>query len=99
SNLSLAQQPALTVNGTDFTNVLPALSVSTFVGQAAAPPVLAVTQQGGNIVLTWAANATAYALECSTNLASAQWNPVLPLPVVVGNENLVTNSTTGQAVF
>jgi hypothetical protein len=89
----------LTVNGTDFTNVLPALSVSTFVGQAAAPPVLAVTQQGGNIVLTWAANATGYALECSTNLASTNWSPVLPLPAVVGNQNVVTNNITNGAVF
>ncbi len=99
STLSLAEQAALAVNGTAFTNVLPALSVSTFVGQAAAPPVLAVTQQGGNIVLTWAANPTGYALECSTNLASTNWNPVLPLPAVVGSQNVVTNSITNGVVF
>jgi glucuronoarabinoxylan endo-1,4-beta-xylanase len=97
--LSLAQQSALAVNGTVFTNVLPALSVSTFVGQAAAPPTLAATKQGINIILSWATNIAGYSLVCSTNLAPAHWNSVLSLPVVVGNQNVVTNSITNGAVF
>ncbi|MGA2280912.1 MAG: hypothetical protein ABSG80_11490 [Verrucomicrobiota bacterium] len=97
--LSLAQQPTLAVNGTAFTNVLPALSVSTFVGRAAAPPTLAATKQGINIILSWATNIAGYSLVCSTNLAPAHWNSVLSLPVVVGNQNVVTNSITNGAVF
>ncbi|MGO9587392.1 MAG: hypothetical protein ACLP2Y_14450 [Limisphaerales bacterium] len=97
--LSLAQQSAQAVNGTAFTNVLPALSVSTFVGQDVAPPTLGATKQGGNIILFWATNATGYSLRCATNLVSTNWSPVLPLPVVVGNQNMVTNSITGGAVF
>jgi len=97
--LSLAQQSAIAANGAAFTNILPALSVSTFVGQVAAPPTLGVAKQGGNIILSWATNGMSYSLECSTNLAYANWNPVLPLPVAVGNQNVVTNSITNGAVF
>jgi len=100
-SLSLAQQSAIAVNGAVFTNVLPALSVSTFVGQAVVPPspTLGVLNQASNVILFWPANVAGYSLECTTNLASANWNSVLPLPVVVGSENVVTNSLTGRAVF
>jgi hypothetical protein len=99
--LSLAQQSAIAVNGAAFTNVLPAMSVVTFVGPAVVPPppILGVTNQGGNIILSWSTNAASYSLEYSTNLASTNWNPVPPLPVVVGSQNVVTNSMSGGAVF
>ena len=96
--LSLTRQTAIAVNGSAFTNVLPAMSVSTFVGQAAAP-VLGVTNQSGNIVLFWPTNTAGYSLECSTNLASTNWNSVVPLPVAVGNQDTVTNRVTGEALF
>ena len=96
--LSLAPQSPIAVNGTVFTNVLPALSVVTFVGQAVAP-VLGVANQGGNIVLSWSTNTAGYSLEYSTNLASTNWTSVLPLPVVVGSQNVVTNSISSGTVF
>jgi len=56
SNLSLASQTPVTVNGSLFTYMLPALSIVTFVGQSTSSPSLAAT----TVVLASGANPSTY---------------------------------------
>ena len=58
-------------------------------------PTLTIQRLDTNSVrLLWATNDPAFVLQTSTNLATADWLPVLPLPVVTGANNIVTNLTT-----
>jgi len=73
--------------------------------QARPGPVLTVqlisaSQSGVTVVLSWPARATNYALVTTDNLSATHfWQPVLAPPVVVGSQNVVTNTTSGAAAF
>jgi hypothetical protein len=63
-------------------------------------PQLAIAQSGGNVILTWSADFTGFALQSSTNLVStAVWGSVSPSPTVVNGQNTVTNPSTGMQRF
>src|SRR5262249_19737865 len=61
---------------------------------------LNIQQVASNVVLSWPTNFSSFNLISSTNLgATAVWNPVLPLPVVVNDQNVVTNPIVGTSQF
>lgn len=78
----------ITGDGTVFALTLPA------------PPALAITPSGSNVVLTWPSNAVGFILQSATNLGtSAAWTTVSPQPVVVNSQNTVTNPFSGKQIF
>jgi hypothetical protein len=61
---------------------------------------LNIQRAGTNVVLSWPTNVTGFNLESSLNLgAGASWNPVSPDPVVVNDQNFVTNPIAGSRQF
>ena len=55
---------------------------------------------GTNAILTWPTNVPGFYLESTTNLgSSAVWNTNLPLPVVINDQNVVTNPIAGTHQF
>jgi hypothetical protein len=64
------------------------------------PPTLTIEQVSPTSVrLLWATNDPPFSLQTNTNLAGASWTPAAPLPVVLGTNNLVTNSITDAQRF
>ena len=67
------------------------------------PPQLTILLSGvppSGIVLTWPTNATGFTLQSTTNLASpVVWSTNSPAPVVIGDQNVVTNPITGPQQF
>jgi uncharacterized repeat protein (TIGR03803 family) len=64
------------------------------------PPQLTLTPSGGNVVLTWPTNATGFTLQSTTNVgSSAVWTTNTPAPVIVNDQNVVTNSISGAQQF
>ena len=49
--------------------------------------------------LLWPASFTDYTLQFTTNLSGASWSPALPLPVVVGTNQVVTNAVSEPQRF
>ncbi|MDQ6631437.1 MAG: hypothetical protein M3Y82_06725, partial [Verrucomicrobiota bacterium] len=63
-------------------------------------PQLTIIRAGANVILKWPAADSSYTLESTVTLgASAVWNPVSPLPVIVNGQNTVTNLISGAAKF
>jgi hypothetical protein len=63
-------------------------------------PQLTIALAGDNVVLTWSADFTGFALQSSTNLASnALWGSVSPLPTIVNGQNTVTNTIADTQNF
>jgi hypothetical protein len=77
--------------GTDPTNSL------------SSPAQLTITASGvppGGIILSWSTNALGFVLQSAADLtSSALWTTNLPAPVVIGNQNVVTNPITGPQQF
>ncbi len=46
----------------------------------------------GNVRLLWPTNPAGFSLEASTNLGATTWSNILPAPVVIGTNNVVTNA-------
>jgi alpha-L-fucosidase 2 len=65
----------------------------------ASHPTLTVVQDGGNVIISWPTSATGYSLEYTTDLTQNSWNPVLQLPAVIGDFNVVTNAADGDATL
>ena len=66
----------------------------------ASPPPLTHTRSGANIILTWPTNAVIFTLQSTTNLVSpAVWDAVSPPPVVINDQNTVTNTISGTRKF
>jgi autotransporter-associated beta strand protein len=64
------------------------------------PPVLRIEWAGTKAVrLFWPTNDPLFSLQTITNLPSANWIAALPLPVVIGTNNVVTNSTSLVSQF
>jgi uncharacterized repeat protein (TIGR03803 family) len=84
-----ASQGVYQNNGDVFSILLPA-----------GPPLLAITQLGTNVILTWPTNATGFTLEFAVNLVSPLvWNTNLPAPSVVNTNNAVTTAISGTQQF
>ncbi len=64
-----------------------------------APLKLHIQAAGSDVILTWPAYITGLSLASCTNLAAPVWDPVLPLPVVVDGQNVVTNPVAGVQQF
>jgi pimeloyl-ACP methyl ester carboxylesterase len=64
-----------------------------------APPMLAAEKADRNIILSWSAMVTGYALESTTSLTSPDWAPVTNAPALSGLRQYVTNSVVGQGQF
>ncbi len=62
-------------------------------------PGLHVTAQPGEIVLSWPTNAAAFSLQFSADPSSASWTPVLTVPDVIGDQNVITNGIESTAGF
>jgi hypothetical protein len=72
------------------------------------PPALAIEliwssavaqRQTRQVRLLWPTNAGDHQLLTGTNLASANWSAVSPLPVLLGTNNVVTNDLVGPQRF
>jgi len=67
--------------------------------RALPPPQLAASRQGGNIILSWPADAAGFNLVSVTTITSTNWAPVSPPPTVADGQNFVTNTISGNAKF
>ena len=65
------------------------------------PPLLTATRAGNQIIVSWPTNnANGLSLKTAvTPKSGATWNAVSPLPVLVGSNWVVTNSTSGSSGF
>jgi hypothetical protein len=64
------------------------------------PPTLSAAPVGGNVVVSWPANAIGFTLQAKPTLAPASvWGPVTNTPVSIGNRFYVTNPTAGLSRF
>jgi hypothetical protein len=64
------------------------------------PPVLTIERLSANSArLLWPINDPPFGLQTATNLTVATWTNALPLPVVLGTNNIVTNAVTGITRF
>jgi uncharacterized repeat protein (TIGR03803 family) len=64
------------------------------------PPQLTLTPSGPNVILTWPSNATGFTLQSTMNLgSSAVWTTNTPAPVIVNDQNVVTNPIFGAQQF
>ena len=63
-----------------------------------APPQLAVTREGPNVVLSWPTAHAGFTLESTPSLSSPSWTSA-GSPVPVGDRFYVTNAITGSAKF
>jgi autotransporter-associated beta strand protein len=67
---------------------------------AAAPPVLTLERASTNSFrLRWPTNDPPFRLVTTTNLSATNWSQALPLPIVSGTNNIVTNAATAPASF
>jgi len=71
----------------------------------ALPPPLSIIADGANVVVTWPAadtgfTTTGYTLESATNLVPpVAWQTNSTAPIVIGGQNVITNSITGSQQF
>jgi hypothetical protein len=64
------------------------------------PPKLTTIHSGPNVILSWPTNATGFVLPSATNLdSSSVCSTSLPPPVIVNDQNVVTNPVTGTQMF
>ena len=63
-------------------------------------PQLAITPSGPNLILSWPAFETAFALQSTYDLGvAAAWNPVSLTPAIVNGQNTVTIPLSGSQMF
>ncbi len=60
---------------------------------------LQATSAAGQIILSWPAASAGFVLETKADIFSNTWNPVTNLPVISGDNWVVTNDATGPAAF
>jgi hypothetical protein len=64
------------------------------------PPILVVEKiPPASVRLLWPNNDPPFTLQTTTNLVAANWTAALPLPVVIGTNNVVTNAVTTAQQF
>lgn len=57
-------------------------------------PALQITRSNNQVVLSWPTSPAGFSLEFASALPAATWTPVSPAPVVIGGENIVTDTLT-----
>ena len=62
-------------------------------------PSIIFTTSGSNAVLMWLTNFTGFTLQSTTNLGSPTWTAVSPAPVIINEQNTVTNPISGSQQF
>jgi hypothetical protein len=63
-------------------------------------PRLGISRAGGSVIVSWPTNFPGFTLESRTDLSPpGTWNAIGPLPIVSGNNYVVTNSITGARRF
>ena len=62
-------------------------------------PQLSIQTTGNQMAVSWPMNAAGLGLESSSSLNGGGWSPVTNAPVVVGNQNVVTNAVSNSSVF
>jgi hypothetical protein len=66
---------------------------------AGPPPALGISASGSNVIVSWPSSMDpGFALESTTNLASPTWVSA-GTPVVIGDQNVVTNAIPPNAQF
>lgn len=64
------------------------------------PPLLTIEPAATNAVrLIWPTNDPPFSLQTATNLPATNWLAALPLPTVIGTNNIVTNTVAGTNRF
>ena len=63
------------------------------------PLTLNIQMAGPNVILSWTTNITGFNLESTTNLPAAVWNTNSTPPVVINDQNVVTNPIAGTRQF
>jgi len=64
------------------------------------PPPLNLTRAGDSIVLSWPTNQPGFVLECANSLAATNgWSLLTNAVTVVGFQNFLTNTATGDSQF
>ena len=64
------------------------------------PPSLSLTPFGQTVIVSWTTNVAGFSLLSATNLAAvASWTPVVPSPVIVNSQYVVTNAASGAGKF
>lgn len=63
------------------------------------PPLLKAELVGANLLLSWPATTTGYALESTANLAAPEWLPVTNAPTLGGLRHYVTNAVLDAGRF
>jgi len=63
------------------------------------PPTLGFSRKADGLVFTWPTSEVGFVLEYATNVPTTHWIVALPLPSVVGEQNVVTNAITSNARF
>jgi hypothetical protein len=65
-----------------------------------APPSLNLTPSGQNVVLSWTTNVAGFTLLSATNLNPVvSWTAVVPSPVIVNGNYVVTNAASGTVNY
>ncbi|MDB6110191.1 MAG: hypothetical protein JWR69_1941, partial [Pedosphaera sp.] len=64
------------------------------------PPSLSLAASDQDVVLSWTTNVAGFTLLSATDLApGGSWTPVVPAPVVVNGQYVVTNAASGTLKF
>jgi hypothetical protein len=64
------------------------------------PPTLTIQKASAALVrLLWATNDPPFSLQTASSLLATNWSAALPLPVVIGTNNVVTNLLSGTESF
>jgi hypothetical protein len=63
------------------------------------PPLTIAPASAGNVRLLWPTNPAGFNLEASTNLGTTIWSDIVPAPVVIGTDHVVTNAVDTPQKF
>jgi uncharacterized repeat protein (TIGR01451 family) len=89
---TITNTASATAAGTDPTPANNSASVTVTVSEQPAAPLLKIVQSGTDVILSWPTNAGNFRLQtCSAISANPAWVDVTTVPVVVGNQFMVTN--------
>ncbi len=75
------------------------LSFSAVTGSSPSLPRLRVERLSGAIRIAWPVSATGFSLQSNTDLNSTNWQNVAQSSVVIGSENVFTNSVSSSNAF
>jgi len=76
-----------------------AILTGTILTAPARPQLSIAPASTGNVCLLWPTNAAGFNVEVCTNLSVPIWSDLLPPPVVIGSNNVVTNAMTDNGRF